>query len=187
MKPQIWDQSKRVWANKVFNWSKWLSMSSKVCLFRSLQTSHIKQAGTMFQISESCLPNQFLVALMFLIISWTHTHTHKPTHYTKPFFVWVILIMFCSKIVLALVVLFKIKKTYKHGIGHCQWILLFLMWMLFLYTETHSPYWAVQSSAWFTAHRTVRLLKRGSHSQPKTYIVYSIYILYSLASIVFMY
>ena len=85
VKPQIWDQSKRVWANKVFNWSKWLSMSSKVCLFRSLQTSHIKQAGTMFQISESCLPNQFLVALMFLIISWTHTHTQTHTLY-KAFF-----------------------------------------------------------------------------------------------------
>ena len=86
VKPQIWDQSKRVWANKVFNWSKWLSMSSKVCLFRSLQTSHIKQAGTMFQISESCLPNQFLVALMFLIISWTHTHTHTNTHIIQSLF-----------------------------------------------------------------------------------------------------
>ena len=153
VKPQIWDQSKRVWANKVFNWSKWLSMSSKVRLFHSFQTSHIKQVGTMFQISESCLPNPFLVALMFLIISWTsthehtHTHTHPKKHIIhKPFF-------FGVKDCVSLVVLFQKKKekekTYKHSIGHCQWILLFLMWMLFLIQKPIGPtelYRAVRDS-----------------------------------------
>lgn len=60
VKPQIYDQSKRVWASKVFNWSKELDMSSKVHLLYSFQIRHIKQASTMFQLSESCLPNQFL-------------------------------------------------------------------------------------------------------------------------------
>ena len=35
-------------------------MSSKGRLFHSFHISHIKQAGTMFQVSEPCLPNQFL-------------------------------------------------------------------------------------------------------------------------------
>ena len=39
VKPQTQDQLKRVQANKVFNWSNELSISSKVHLFRSFQTS----------------------------------------------------------------------------------------------------------------------------------------------------
>ena len=59
MKTQIRDQSNRVRTNKSFDWSKVLSLSSKVWL-HSFQTNHIKQAGTMFQISEPYLQNQFL-------------------------------------------------------------------------------------------------------------------------------
>ena len=39
VKPQTQDQLKRVQANKVFNWSNELSISSKVHLFHSFQTS----------------------------------------------------------------------------------------------------------------------------------------------------
>ena len=60
VKPHTRDQSKRVWANRTFNWSNELSLSSKIRLFFSFHTSHIKQAGTMFQISKPNLPSQFL-------------------------------------------------------------------------------------------------------------------------------
>ena len=39
VKPQTWDQSKRVQVNQAFNLSNELSMSSKVCLLCSFQTS----------------------------------------------------------------------------------------------------------------------------------------------------
>ena len=37
-----------------------LSLSSKMQALRSCQTNHIKHAGTIFQMVERCIPNQFL-------------------------------------------------------------------------------------------------------------------------------
>ena len=58
--PQIWAQRNRVPKRRDFRWSNVLSLSSKVRVLRSCQTNHTKHAGTMFQMVERCLPNQFL-------------------------------------------------------------------------------------------------------------------------------
>ena len=55
VKPQIQDQLKRG-VNKIFNLSKYLSMSLKVCLFHSFHANYIKPASIIFQISKPILP-----------------------------------------------------------------------------------------------------------------------------------
>lgn len=52
VKPQIRDHSKNVLANKEFNKSMDLSMSSNVRALPSFQNNHIRLAGTIFQIFE---------------------------------------------------------------------------------------------------------------------------------------
>ena len=58
--PQIWAQRNRVPKRRDFRWSNVLSFSSKVWVLCFCQTNHIKHAGTIFQMVERCLPNQFL-------------------------------------------------------------------------------------------------------------------------------
>ena len=58
--PQALDQSKRVWPNKDFNWSKEHSISSNEWRFQPFQTVHIKQPSTKLHTSEPCFLNQFL-------------------------------------------------------------------------------------------------------------------------------
>ena len=51
-KPQHLDQSNKVFWHRACNWTKDFSVSSKERRFLSVQTIHIKQPGTIFQISE---------------------------------------------------------------------------------------------------------------------------------------
>ena len=60
VKPHTQDRSKRVWANRTFNWSNELSFKSTTILLLPHKPHQIKQAGTMFQISKPNLPSQFL-------------------------------------------------------------------------------------------------------------------------------
>ena len=52
VKPQIRDHSNKVLANKDFNKSMDLSMSSNVWALPSFQNNHIRLAGTIFQTFE---------------------------------------------------------------------------------------------------------------------------------------
>ena len=52
VKPQIQDHSNKVLANKDFNESMDLSMSSNVWALPSFQNNHIRLAGTIFQTFE---------------------------------------------------------------------------------------------------------------------------------------
>ena len=56
IKPQIRDHSNNVPTSKDFKRSIDFSTSSKVQVFHSLQISHIKQADTIFQTEEECIP-----------------------------------------------------------------------------------------------------------------------------------
>ena len=59
VRPQALDQSKRVEVKPSRIWLSDRDTFSKVCWLRSFQIVHIKQIGTMFQISEECRPNPF--------------------------------------------------------------------------------------------------------------------------------
>ena len=52
VKPQIQDHSNKVLANKDFNESMDLSMSSNVWALPSFQNNHVRLAGTIFQTFE---------------------------------------------------------------------------------------------------------------------------------------
>ena len=56
VKPQIRDHPNNVPTSKDFRRSTDFSTSSKVWVFRSVQDSHTKQAGTILQIEEECIP-----------------------------------------------------------------------------------------------------------------------------------
>ena len=60
VKPQTRTHLNKVLKRRVFKRSKVLSYSSKVHVLRSVQTSHIKHAGTIFHMVDRCFPNQFL-------------------------------------------------------------------------------------------------------------------------------
>ena len=47
---------------RAFKRSKVLLLSSKMRVLHSIQTSHIKHAGTIFHLVDRCFPNQFLQA-----------------------------------------------------------------------------------------------------------------------------
>ena len=58
-KPQIRDHPNKVPTSKDFKESADFSTSSKMRVLRSLQISHTKQAGTIFQTEEDCNPRKF--------------------------------------------------------------------------------------------------------------------------------
>ena len=60
VKPHTRDQSNKDLINNAVNWVTELSVSSKVQWFLSLHNLNIKRRGTKFQISDECLPTQFL-------------------------------------------------------------------------------------------------------------------------------
>ena len=60
VKPQTRTHLNKVLKRRVFKRSKVLSFSSKVHVLCSVQTSHIKHAGTIFHMVDRCFPNQFL-------------------------------------------------------------------------------------------------------------------------------
>ena len=59
VKPQHWDQSKRLLWHRPINSTKYFSESSKDRWLRSIHTVHIKHPRIKFQISESCFPSQW--------------------------------------------------------------------------------------------------------------------------------
>ena len=59
IKPQHWDQSKRLLWHRPINSTKDFSESSKNRWLRSIHTVHIKHPGIKFQISESCFTSQW--------------------------------------------------------------------------------------------------------------------------------
>ena len=59
VKSQPWDKSNKVLVSKDFKWSKGLSTSSKVWLFHSFHTNHIRYPSTKFQTFKESFPYQF--------------------------------------------------------------------------------------------------------------------------------
>lgn len=57
---QAREQSNKVPTKEAKSWSPQPSKSSNVRLLHTLQMRHIKHNGTKFQLSEECIPNQFL-------------------------------------------------------------------------------------------------------------------------------
>ena len=57
IKPQTWDQSKKIRISKDYKWSIELTATSKVGLLRSHLTNHIKHASTKFETLG--MPDQF--------------------------------------------------------------------------------------------------------------------------------
>ena len=62
VKPQTRAHLNKVPKRRAFKRSKVLSFSSKVHVLRSIQTTHIKHAGTIFHMVDKYFPNQFLQA-----------------------------------------------------------------------------------------------------------------------------
>ena len=58
--PQLLDRSNRVLWHRACNWTIDFSLASKEHRFLSIQTTHIKQPGTIFQMSEENFPIQKL-------------------------------------------------------------------------------------------------------------------------------
>ena len=58
--PQLLDQSNRVLWHRACNWTFDFSLVLKERRFLSIQTTHIKQPGTIFQMSKENFPSQKL-------------------------------------------------------------------------------------------------------------------------------
>ena len=59
VKPQHWDQSKRLLWHRPINSTNDFSKSSKDWRLRFILAVHVKHPGIKFQISESCFPSQW--------------------------------------------------------------------------------------------------------------------------------
>ena len=83
--PHTRAQINRVPKRRMFRWSNVLSLSSKIWALCSCQTNHIKPTGTIFQMVERCLPNQFLQIKKKEMTDLGITHwipnTTKASHY----------------------------------------------------------------------------------------------------------
>ena len=56
VEPQLRPHRNKIPKRRDLQRSKGLSISSKVRVFRSCQTYHVKQAGTIFHVVDKCLP-----------------------------------------------------------------------------------------------------------------------------------
>ena len=89
-KPQHLDQSNKVFWHRACNWTKDFSVSSKERWFLSVQTIHIKQSGTIFQMFEINFPSQKLQQYTKLSTEPSMTYrvpkseTYKPTKSEHP-------------------------------------------------------------------------------------------------------